>query len=39
LAFQGAVGWRGISLSALGDVNSIRPFMALTLNLHIGKVR
>lgn len=39
LAFQGAVGWRHISLTALGDFNSVRTFAALTLNLHVGKVR
>jgi hypothetical protein len=38
-AFHGAVGWRGVSVSALGDVNAERSFAAVTLNLHIGKVR
>jgi hypothetical protein len=38
-AFQGTVGWRRISLSALGDVNSLQSFAAVTANFHIGRMR
>jgi hypothetical protein len=39
LALQGAIGWRFVSVSALGDVNRVQSFAAITANLHIGKMR
>ncbi len=35
---QALIGWRGISLGLLGDVNAARSFGAATFDIHIGKV-
>lgn len=38
-AFQSTFGWRGIGISGLGNINGVRSIAAVTLNLHIGKLR
>jgi hypothetical protein len=38
-AFQSVVGWRFVSLSALGNVNRLESFAAVTANLHVGRTR
>ena len=39
IGFQGTAGWRHVSVSALGNVNTLSSFVGATLNVHLGRVR
>ena len=39
LAVQAVAGWRATSISVLLDANAARSFAALTVNVHLGRLR
>jgi hypothetical protein len=39
VALHSAAGWRFVSVSALGDLNRVQSFAAITANVHIGNMR
>jgi hypothetical protein len=36
LAFDGSLGYRFLSISLVGDVNTVKPFLGLLLNVNLG---